>query len=282
MLLPAPSKGQSYDLHRQAHLTGGFRRHCRLQGGGAGPALDLRRGPGQGGDDRGGPGIRGAPDLPGADRRAGGRGHVRAWGGGAFGARLPGAGGGRHHPGPGHCQSHREAGRGDRRRSADHRHAGGHPAGAAVPGHERRHVGLAGGPGESGPPPGPGSAGDGARQRRVGLRRRGPGPAAGAAGDCGGWRPLVKPSGFQRPAAAGDCRADSRRPGPGALPQQPLQRQDGLCPGESGLAPGGPGVPDQRSQRPGGALRSGTGLGQVRPGRCWTRCRKGLSRRRGC
>ncbi len=40
-------------------LTGGYRRHRGLQGRGVGPAPDLRRGPGEGGDDRGGPGVCG-------------------------------------------------------------------------------------------------------------------------------------------------------------------------------------------------------------------------------
>ena len=48
---------------------------------------------------------------------------------------------------------------GDRGRSAHHHHAGGHPAGAALPGHERGDVGQSGGAGESGPAQGPGAAG---------------------------------------------------------------------------------------------------------------------------
>ena len=47
---------------------------------------------------------------------------------------------------------------GHRGRFAHHHHAGGHPAGAALPGHERRDVGQPGGAGESGPAQGAGVA----------------------------------------------------------------------------------------------------------------------------
>ncbi len=186
-------------------LIGSYRRHCGVQGRGVGPAADRGRGPGQGGHDPGGPGVRGAVDLRRPHGREGGHGHVRA-GQRPPGAHLPGPGGGRHRGGPGHCQSHRQGGRRYRGRSAYHHHAGGHPAGADLPGHERRDVGQSGGAGEPGPAQGPGAQGHGAGRRAPGLRRRGLGPLAGAGPDRGGRSPPAQPPGPGGAAGVGHGR----------------------------------------------------------------------------
>ena len=136
----------------------------------------------------------------------GGDGQVRA-GKRSSGARSPGPGGGRHRGGPGHRQFYRQGGRRHRGRFAHHHHAGGHPAGADLPGHEHRDVGQPGGAGESGPAQRPGLAGDGAGRRVPGLRRRGLGPLAGAGPDCRGRRPPALCSGPGGAAGVGHRRA---------------------------------------------------------------------------
>ena len=140
---------------------------------------------GEGGDDRGGPGIRGSADLPGALLQPGALRAARRAGRGRDGthrARPMGGPGARR---AGHRRRARAARARAGRRSPHHALPGDDGAAGARAGDEPADVALERDPGERADAARPGRRDAGSGGRRPGVRRGRAGPDAGARGDRG-------------------------------------------------------------------------------------------------
>ena len=126
------------------------------------------------------------------------------------------------------------------------------------PVHEHPDVPQPGGAGESANPQSKRMRDHGAGVRRAGLPHRRPGTASGAGGHCGRSEDAPVQAGSFRAQDPCDGRRDSGASGPGAIHEQPVKRQDGVCSGQSSQHEGRQGHPGERAH--GSQAAEGCGL----------------------